>query len=132
MHTSHIRTTREIVSSADYNLDNPDTPWNRGIPADNHPSRFCLATPFVMSGIVIMTRVYTSRFRAELRDIAGGRPHDIPAICGPHPVTHIVVTLPGGFMLRGGKVFIGGRTPVSLINGETHARKNARRFRSAN
>lgn len=125
MHIAHFPRSyrcdpRELsVSSADYNLGNADTPSNRGIPEDNCPSRFCIPACHPRNvRIVIMTRVYTSRFRAALSP-------------GRIPVAHIAVILPGGFVSRGGKVFIEGRTPclpVPLINGETHARKNRAPF----
>jgi len=61
--------------------------------------------------------------------------HDIPAISGPHPVAHIVVTLPQGLYVARWKRFLSEdalRAPVPLINGETHARKNAYHFRLTN
>lgn len=87
--------------------------------------------------IAIMTRVIPRDFK-QSRAISP--PHSAPRysgyLSGAAPRVAPILPLPPGALYYAMERFLSeGRTPrlsVPLINGETHARKNARRFRPVN
>lgn len=125
-----VHKVRLTENNTDYNLNNSDAPSNRRIPRD--PTYPRLAYPHNVRIAGNDARYIPRDFKQSCARYL----RSVPTILqlSPNRTPSPLSSPLRGSLCARWKVFIGGRTqrPVSLINGETHARKNARRFRPIN